>query len=86
MSTITVHRAGETPGCKPIEPATIIIAKSFDEEVPPLNVTQLAFSFTAEADNIADALFDSLPQATTQRLMIRLMSRYASQYLGGPRR
>jgi hypothetical protein len=84
VKTVTVHRASDIQGQPEVKPCTIVIAESFGSDVTATNA--LAHVINYEANAIADALFESLPQAVGNRVMMRLMERYATNYLGGPRR
>ena len=53
------------------------------QEVPSFkDMEEVEAFYTNEADRLADALFESLPQGTLDRLLISLMSRKVSVYKG----
>lgn len=92
MKTVTAHRAGDTPGRPPITPCTIVIGDSIEtstperEKLPPMTaLNALGHMMNYEADAIADALWDHLPQGVTTRIMIRLQQRNVTNFMRGPR-
>jgi hypothetical protein len=89
MTTVTVHRAGDTPGKLPIPPCTILIGESIetverDKLQPQVALNALGHLMNYEADAIADALFDHLPQGVVQRISIRLQQRAVTNCMRGP--
>ncbi len=82
--TVTVHRAID----EHITPCTIVIGERVSEIKGPdgaePSLPALANVFSYEADAIADALHDHLPQGVAHRVLIRMMQRHASQFTRGP--
>ncbi|MCW5548607.1 MAG: hypothetical protein KIT44_06545 [Opitutaceae bacterium] len=84
--TVTVHRADHGPDEAPVQPCTIVIGKTLGEDGQPnLPLHQMVMGFKVEADIIADALFDHLPQGVSYRVMLRLMERNLQRH-NSPRR
>ena len=79
MKEIKIHKAELLGNTEP-QPVTIIIDSDLSPE--PGIIGDLENTFAYDAQELARALFSSLPQGTMDRLLMQLMKRKISVYRG----